>query len=99
MEEEETTTQGAPETQTPSPNASGAQTPIEGSSIQTLSMATSRTKAAPVIHPSLQEPSSLPHPLFDIEQLGIDRRLIVNRKRQIKMYRVWMQGKFCKHDK
>ncbi|KAI0050991.1 methyltransferase [Auriscalpium vulgare] len=27
-------------------------------------------------------------------QLGVDRRLIVNRKRQLKMYRVWMQGKF-----
>jgi hypothetical protein len=27
-------------------------------------------------------------------QLGVDRRLLVNRKRQLKMYRVWMQGKF-----
>lgn len=37
-----------------------------------------------------------PHPLFTIEQLGIDRRLLVNRKRQLKMYRIWMQGKFRK---
>jgi tRNAThr (cytosine32-N3)-methyltransferase len=37
-----------------------------------------------------------PHPLFTIEQLGVDRRLLVNRKRQLKMYRVWMQGKFRK---
>ncbi|EDR13942.1 uncharacterized protein LACBIDRAFT_229586 [Laccaria bicolor S238N-H82] len=37
-----------------------------------------------------------PHPLFTTEQLGVDRRLIVNRKRQLKMYRVWMQGKFRK---
>jgi len=36
------------------------------------------------------------HPLFKIEQLGIDRRLLVNRKRQLKMYRIWMQGKFRK---
>lgn len=36
------------------------------------------------------------HPLFAVEQLGVDRRLIVNRKRQLKMYRVWMQGKFRK---
>ncbi|EIM86949.1 methyltransferase [Stereum hirsutum FP-91666 SS1] len=36
------------------------------------------------------------HPLFAISQLGVDRRLIVNRKRQLKMYRVWMQGKFRK---
>lgn len=48
------------------------------------------------IHPSLLEPDSLglSHPLFTIEQLGVDRRLLVNRKRQLKMYRVWMQGKF-----
>jgi tRNAThr (cytosine32-N3)-methyltransferase len=37
-----------------------------------------------------------PHPIFITEHLGIDRRLIVNRKRQLKMYRVWMQGKFRK---
>jgi len=36
------------------------------------------------------------HPLFSVEQLGVDRRLLVNRKRQVKMYRVWMQGKFRK---
>lgn len=38
----------------------------------------------------------LRHPLFDTVNLGIDRRLIVNRKRQLKMYRVWMQGIFRK---
>ena len=50
-----------------------------------------------VIHPSLQGSPNvlgLAHPLFTITQLGIDRRLLVNRKRQLKMYRVWMQGKF-----
>jgi tRNAThr (cytosine32-N3)-methyltransferase len=50
-----------------------------------------------VIHPSLQGSSDvlgLAHPLFAITQLGVDRRLLVNRKRQLKMYRVWMQGKF-----
>ena len=48
------------------------------------------------IHPSLQGPNvlGLAHPLFTITQLGVDRRLLVNRKRQLKMYRVWMQGKF-----
>jgi len=40
-----------------------------------------------------------PQPLFSIEQLGVDRRLLVNRKRQLKMYRVWMQGKFRKLSK
>lgn len=33
---------------------------------------------------------------FTIEQMGVDRRLLVNRKRQLKMYRVWMQAKFLK---
>ncbi|KAJ3986363.1 S-adenosyl-L-methionine-dependent methyltransferase [Lentinula detonsa] len=37
------------------------------------------------------------HPLFSTINLGIDRRLIVNRKRQLKMYRVWMQGVFQKN--
>ncbi|KAJ3349659.1 hypothetical protein HDU83_000348 [Entophlyctis luteolus] len=33
---------------------------------------------------------------FDIVQSVVDRRLLVNRSRQLKMYRVWMQGKFRK---
>jgi len=51
-----------------------------------------------LIHPVLQTSfkECPPHPLFSIEQLAADRRLIVNRKRQLKMYRIWMQGKFRK---
>jgi tRNAThr (cytosine32-N3)-methyltransferase len=56
------------------------------------------------IHPNLLQLSTessvlamhTPRPLFLAEQLGIDRRLLVNRKRQLKMYRVWMQAKFLK---
>lgn len=33
---------------------------------------------------------------FDIMNLGIDRRLIVNRQRKLKMHRVWLQGRFQK---
>lgn len=52
--------------------------------------------SAHATHPSLRDPDTLglAYPLFTIKQLGVDRRLIVNRKRQLKMYRVWMQGKF-----
>lgn len=35
-------------------------------------------------------------PLFDIEDLGVDRRLLVNRAKKLKMYRCWMQGRFRK---
>ncbi|KIJ55472.1 hypothetical protein M422DRAFT_24047 [Sphaerobolus stellatus SS14] len=42
------------------------------------------------------DPATLRHPLFGIAQLGLDNRLIVNRKRQLKMHRVWTQGKFFK---
>ena len=64
----------------------------------------------PLLHPSpgsdvsvLNNPSDtllLPacflHPLFSIDQIGVDRRLIVNRKRKVQMYRVWVQGIFKK---
>ncbi|KAF9926121.1 hypothetical protein FBU30_004265 [Linnemannia zychae] len=33
---------------------------------------------------------------FTIEQNAVDRRLIVNRMRKVKMYRCWLQGKFRK---
>ncbi|KDQ19101.1 hypothetical protein BOTBODRAFT_103483 [Botryobasidium botryosum FD-172 SS1] len=48
------------------------------------------------LEPSIRRTTTLAHPLFSVEQLGVDRRLLVNRKRQLKMYRVWMQAKFRK---
>ncbi|KAK4100103.1 methyltransferase [Parathielavia hyrcaniae] len=35
-------------------------------------------------------------PMFDVEELGIDRRMLVNRAKKLKMYRCWMQGRFRK---
>jgi len=73
---------------------------VDGDSTEATSqeVLTSSTVPSTSIHPNLASPLSNcpPHPLFAIEQLGIDRRLLVNRKRQLKMYRVWMQGKFQK---
>ena len=33
---------------------------------------------------------------FEIANLDVDRRMIVNRQRRIKMYRCWIQGRFVK---
>lgn len=35
-------------------------------------------------------------PAFEIKNLGVDRRMLVNRQRKLKMYRCWMQGRFQK---
>lgn len=40
--------------------------------------------------------SSIPENAFDIVSLGVDRRMLVNRQKQLKMYRCWMQGQFKK---
>ncbi|KZT00582.1 methyltransferase [Laetiporus sulphureus 93-53] len=80
----------------PSPDDSGAAVPTLDIKETLLSPSPTSTQ----IHPSLLESFSpgigLAHPLFAIQQLGVDRRLIVNRKRQLKMYRVWMQAKLRK---
>jgi tRNAThr (cytosine32-N3)-methyltransferase len=59
-----------------------------------------RASVPPVLHPNLVNGLEVPecpaHPLFSIEALHVDRRLLVNRKRQLKMYRVWMQGVFVR---
>jgi len=35
-------------------------------------------------------------PGLEVLNLGVDRRMLVNRQRKIKMYRCWMQGRFRK---
>ncbi|KAF4547767.1 tRNA(Thr) (cytosine(32)-N(3))-methyltransferase-like protein [Elsinoe fawcettii] len=36
------------------------------------------------------------HRAFEVVNLGVDRRMLVNRQRRLKMYRCWMQGLFRK---
>jgi len=42
-----------------------------------------------------EEPMQV-RPHFEIVDLGVDRRMLVNRQRKLKMYRCWMQGRFRK---
>lgn len=42
------------------------------------------------------DPSPIPENAFEIVSLGVDRRMLVNRQKQLKMYRCWMQGQFKK---
>lgn len=44
---------------------------------------------------SLEECSAL-DPIFEIVSLGVDRRLLVNRQKQLRMHRCWMQARFRK---
>lgn len=48
----------------------------------------------------LSETEGAPLPIventFEIVSLGVDRRMLVNRQKQLKMYRCWMQGQFRK---
>ncbi|KAL1718142.1 S-adenosyl-L-methionine-dependent methyltransferase [Schizophyllum commune] len=72
--------------------------PIPATSAQPNFLTQEQPALPSQVHPNLLAPlpGCPPQPMFDVEQLGVDRRLIVNRKRKLKMYRVWMQGKFRK---
>lgn len=48
--------------------------------------------------PDTEPPVTATKGAFEIEHLGIDRRLIVNRQSKLKMYRCWMQGLFRKRE-
>ncbi|KAL1793042.1 hypothetical protein ACET3X_008024 [Alternaria dauci] len=37
-----------------------------------------------------------PRPGFEVAHIGVDRRMLVNRQRRLKMYRCWMQAVFRK---
>lgn len=43
-----------------------------------------------------EDKDQTPRPAFEIVHFGIDRRMLVNRQRRLKMYRCWMQAVFRK---
>ncbi|KAJ4314908.1 hypothetical protein N0V94_006212 [Neodidymelliopsis sp. IMI 364377] len=45
---------------------------------------------------SLSTPNNNPKTPFTIAHFGVDRRMLVNRQRRLKMYRCWMQAVFSK---
>lgn len=57
-------------------------------------------ETVPDQEPAMLETEDARSPLhenaFDIVSLGVDRRMLVNRQKQLKMYRCWMQGQFKK---
>jgi tRNAThr (cytosine32-N3)-methyltransferase len=97
VEESEADDMTSPEV-SPSPTPPAPKPEIDPPSDDSTAESSVSTTSSISIHPNLSSPLAHcpPHPLFSIEQLGVDRRLLVNRKRQLKMYRVWMQGKFRK---
>ena len=80
------------------PSSSLPPHPIPATSAQPNFLTREQPAVPSQVHPNLLSPlpGCPPQPMFDVVQLGVDRRLIVNRKRKLKMYRVWMQGKFRK---
>lgn len=50
----------------------------------------------PPPNPPSPSPSQDEAPRFEIVSLGADRRLLVNRRKQLQMHRCWLQGRFRK---
>ncbi|GAA6012420.1 hypothetical protein JCM11491_004327 [Sporobolomyces phaffii] len=64
-------------------------------------VSTTETEPTPVAreenNPNVHAPL-VPESRLDLLQLGVDRRMILNRKRQLKMMRVWLQGRWRKRE-
>lgn len=71
--------------------------PLPASSTEIDDFASTTTASSSSATPPEASPAALsidplvPESQLDLLQLGVDRRLILNRKRQLKMMRVWLQ--------
>jgi tRNAThr (cytosine32-N3)-methyltransferase len=45
-------------------------------------------------HVDVKAEGAAAQPQFEVIEIGVDRRLLINRAKQLKMYRCWMQGRF-----
>lgn len=58
--------------------------------------ATPAAEGTDTAHRTDAEEAKTEIPRFEVENLGVDRRLLVNRASKLKMYRCWLQGRFRK---
>ncbi|KAI1072782.1 hypothetical protein LB507_003334 [Fusarium sp. FIESC RH6] len=61
-----------------------------------LETATPAVEGADAAQSTGTEAAETEIPRFEVENLGVDRRLLVNRASKLKMYRCWLQGRFRK---
>jgi tRNAThr (cytosine32-N3)-methyltransferase len=61
-----------------------------------LETATPAAEGADAAQSTDTEAAEIEIPRFEVENLGVDRRLLVNRASKLKMYRCWLQGRFRK---
>ncbi|RBR11419.1 uncharacterized protein FIESC28_09033 [Fusarium coffeatum] len=61
-----------------------------------LETTTPAAEGADAVQSTDTEAAETEIPRFEVENLGVDRRLLVNRASKLKMYRCWLQGRFRK---
>ncbi|XPS79150.1 tRNA(Thr) (cytosine(32)-N(3))-methyltransferase [Ascochyta lentis] len=78
---------------TATPTTSTTSTTTAPTTTSTPTPTTTEDHQSPTTEPTLPP---TPRPAFDIAHFGVDRRMLVNRQRRLKMYRCWMQAVFKK---
>jgi tRNAThr (cytosine32-N3)-methyltransferase len=66
--------------------------PLDSLSLEDTASTSTPPTTAPTIATTATSPTPLISPYrFELLQLGVDRRLLLNRKKMLRMYRVWLQ--------